>query len=420
MTVDEVKTDDVAKSTTPEIAESTVTAMASRLRFFLSNANLRSDKFLRRALAQSQDGFISIETFLIFNTVKKISTNPEAVVRAVQEDEKLKTILKLNEDKTSIARINPYDLNDTDGNIPVTLRVSGIPMEEKDGKSDYSVQREDIEEAFKEFGHVSMVKMLYNYGQGKSRERTPIGRAFVEMETEEEMKAAAEAFRPAEDDKETNKDNEKGDKETDTKIEKKEEKPNRTLKLGGTEVRVKTMQQWLDQRKVKQANKFGDRPRNGNARGRQGQHDTRGGERRDAKGNEKRARESEVKEAAPTTEFKLDWKKGCVISLKGLPEGCDREQILAAVKETVGQDARVRADYSRGQKDGAIRFEQPNEKIAELATKLTDGSITVGSCKVESASILEGEDEDKYYKDYITFRTKQMQENKERKRTRRR
>merc|ERR1740124_811091 len=195
-----------------------------------------------------------------------------------------------------------------------------------------------------------MVRMLYNYKKGDNGNgsRTAIGRAFVEMETEEEMQNAAAAFCvPESDVKESDSETEKvetkeaqaetkeeqtetkeeptetkeeptetkeeptetrtekKEEPTETKTETKEEQPKRTLKLGGTEVRVKTMQQWFDQREVKKIARFGGSGRGGGRGGGRGDRggergggrgymekrdqQNQGGERRDAKGLEKRA-----------------------------------------------------------------------------------------------------------------------------------
>ena len=105
-------------------------------------------------------------------------------------------------------------------------------------------------------------------------------------------------------------------------------------------------------------------------------------------------------------EYKLDWRSGCVISVKGLPDECDREAILSAVKAYIGEKVSVRADYSRGMKDGAIRFDQPNDRIRSLANELNEGNVTINDKKVDSASILEGDEEETYYNEYIALRNK--------------
>ena len=116
---------------------------------------------------------------------------------------------------------------------------------------------------------------------------------------------------------------------------------------------------------------------------------------------------------------KLEWKSGCVISVKGLPDDCDREAILSTVEAFIGGEVSVRADYSRGKTDGAIQFGEPNEKIRSLANELNEGNITINDKKVDSASVLEGDEEEKYYDDYCAFRTNILQERGKKKRKKR-
>jgi hypothetical protein len=149
------------------------------------------------------------------------------------------------------------------------------------------------------------------------------------------------------------------------------------------------MQQWLDKKAAEKETKM------------------------ETKAGAKRAREEQdnkVKEEIEAIEFKLEWKTGCVISLEGLPDGCDREMLLDTVKKNFGKDVEARADFSRGDKDGKIRFSEPNEKIAEFASQLNDGTVTVGGKKVDKAAVLSGDEEEDYYKKFIAFKTKQMRE----------
>lgn len=156
------------------------------------------------------------------------------------------------------------------------------------------------------------------------------------------------------------------------------------------------MQQWLD-KKERQKN-----GKNGENKGRKRMLE------------EETEEEKTIKATIEAIKFSLDWKKGCIIALKGLPEGCDREKILQTVKMFFGDiDVSFRADYSRGQKNGAIRFEEFHEKISDLASKLNDNIVLICGEKIESASIMEGEEEEKYYKEFIAFRTKQMRSKEE-------
>ena len=172
-------------------------------------------------------------------------------------------------------------------------------------------------------------------------------------------------------------------------------KPANSLKLGENELSVKSLKAWLDERKSKSPSK-----------------------------DKKRKDEPEPVEFKP---YELEWEKGRVISVKGVPEECDREKILAAIgsffgenTEDVNEKLSAYVDYSRGQTDAAIRFKEGNDKIAELASKLNDGSVKVGEGSVASASILEGEEEETYYKNFIDFKNKQRRQQAEEKQNKRR
>lgn len=344
--------------------------VAERLGFFFSNANLRMDRFLRREVLEKveNDGFVQIETLLKFNTVKSITEDVKIIADAVKEVKN--PPLKLNDDNTAIARVDPFTQDMMNDNVKVTLRISNIPLKDEDKCPEYDVSRDEMVELFKEFGDVAMVRLLKSKMNGFD-ERVAVGRAFVEFHTVEGMEKAKAAL-------------------CTENIKDDTLKPQKTLNVKGTELKVKTMQQWLD----KKGQKEGKAPKKRKTGG------------------------DDAKKDIEAIEFKLDWKTGCVIQVKGLPDNCDREAILTAVKSFMGDEITVRADYSRGNKDGAIRFDEATGKINELAEAFNEGKTMINESKVESACVLEGDEEKKYYDDYISFRTKQMRANAEEKQKR--
>jgi len=366
--------------------------VAERLGFFFSNANLRMDPFLRNEIMKEDNdgGFVTIDVLLRFNTIKDITEDSKIIAKAAKEVKRPE--LKLNNDESAIARVEPFTNDMMEDGVKVTLRVSNIPTKDTDSGPEYDVTREEIADLFKEFGDVAMVRLLKSKLR-EFRNKVAVNRAFVEYHSEEDMKKAV-AQLCTED------------------INNKDLKPEKVLTVKGTELRVKTMQQWLDKKK---AQRDGRSPRANNKR------DHGKCNNKDSKRAQAQAEEEEMKAKIEAIEFKLDWKPGCVISMKGLPDSCDREMILTAVKGFLGDDdVTVRADYSRGQKDGAVRFDEPNEKITSLALELKEGKVTIGDGKVESASVLDGDEEKKYYDDYIAFRTKQMRMHAEEKLKRKR
>jgi len=336
--------------------------IVERLEFFFSDANLRMDKFLRGIVMDSYTGgFVEIETLLKFNTIKKLSTDPAVIAAAAEKVEQL----KLNESKTSISRVEPFTADMLQDNVKVSLRIGNLPIKD----NEYVHTREEVHELFSEFGKVALVRLLTNYNKIEGV-RSAVGKGFVEFANIESFdKAVAELCVS-------------GDAAAD-------DKPKKVLKLGDDEISVKSMRVWLDKKLADKESK------------------------KEEKSGDKRARVEEATQNSAeidAIEFTLDWKKGCVITLEGLPEGCDREMLLDGVKKYVGEDVEARADYSRGDKDGKIRFNEPNDKIAEFVAKLSDGSATFGDAKVGKASVVEGEEEETYYKNYIEFRTNQMRE----------
>mmetsp|Transcript_34547 Transcript_34547/g.75933 ORF Transcript_34547/g.75933 Transcript_34547/m.75933 type:complete len:361 (-) Transcript_34547:85-1167(-) len=347
--------------------------VAERLRFFFSDANLRRDKFMRKEL-EDNEGKVAIETLLRFNSIKQY-TEDAAIVAKAATHESVTDRIKLSEDEKSISRAVAFDpatqMND---NVQLSIRVTNLPTEEVDGEQKYKVSREDIKELFVKYGPVALINLHHHRSKRSSpskRSASATGAAFVEFETVEAMeKASADLIAPA-------------DGGEDVKAA-------TTLKLGDNELGVQTMQTWLD---------------------------------------EKKNTPSKRKEAPPV-EFKpyeLEWEKGRVISIKGVPEGCDREKIFAAIgsfydieADDVTEKLSAYVDYSRGQSDAAIRFKEANDRIAELATKLADGGVKIADAAIASASILEGEEEDEYYKSFIAFKNKQRRNQAEEKQNKRR
>ena len=346
--------------------------VAERLSFFFSNANLRMDKFMRREVMEKEEneGFVKIDVLLKFNTIKAITEDAKLIADAAKGVKNPQ--LKINEDGSAIARVDPFTQDMMDDHVKVSLRLSNIPVKDSDDGPEYAVSRDEISALFEEYGDVAMVRLLKTKVKGYEN-KVAVGRGFVEFHTVEDMDKAVKELCTA-------------------NVEDESIKPNKVLTVNGTDLRVKTMEQWLNKKKAQRQERESNSPK-------------------------KRKADMEESENTPAIElFNIEWKSGCVISVKGLPDDCDREAILAAAKAFIGEEVSIRADYSRGMKDGAIRFDQPNERIRSLANELNEGNVTINDKKVDSASVLEGEEEEKYYVNYIAFRNKMIQEKMQQKR----
>jgi len=350
----------------PEVIEK----LAGLLSFFFSDTNLRSDTFMKKEM-KFNDGMVAIQKLLRFNSIKKITTDQEKIVQAVETSELLKPILMLNKDKTSIGRINKFDINNIKDNIPLTLFVKGLPTSNveisEDGKElppkSYAVQVDEVKQLFLEYGEIALVRLRYKKKLKKSDPTIAKGEAFIEYESEEmAQKAAADLCKV-------------GDAE-----------PKKRLTIKGNELFVQPMKEWLELKEKEE------------------------GEEKSDKRKRKSSAENEGKEAADD-EFDIVWNPGCVISVKGFPDNCDREAIREAMKDYVPSDPKeLYLDFSRGQKSGALRFETPTDKIKELAEKLNSGEIEIIGCKVESAHVLEGEEEKTYWDNFKEFKRKQRKQ----------
>lgn len=377
-----------------------VEAVAERLAFFFSDANIRQDFFVRRHLLDKKGeypGHVPIDALLRFNTIKKHSSDPGMIVHIVKNV--LNDKLKLSEDEKAITKVEQFTRAKMDGNISVSLYVSNIPVNVAEQR--YTCSINDIRELFNEFGTVALVKLRFQRqkdeedeedediqpskqsseetnknGNRGGKKRFPVGAALVEFESIESLeKAAAELL------------SSKGGVAIDS---------TRKLKIDENELEVILLRDFIDMKKKRKSDSVKDESLKDGSQ--------------DAKENDNTRHESDDKK------FKFDWKQGCVIRLTGLPESCDREAILDAVSkgldisaEKVMED-KIYADFSRGQDCGAIRFAEPTESVATLCSKLSSGDVEIADSKVKSAFILEGDEEKKYWDDFINFKTTQMRQ----------
>jgi len=368
----------------------TLAAVKERLRFFFSDANVRQDAFVRKYLMENSKT-IPVEVLLRFNTIKKYTESKDVVLQAAKELDSILTV----QDDDNIGRVDPFTESKMNENIPVTLYLSNLPYKNKR----YEHTTEDIKQLFGKEHSDAIVLVKFRFrndndkqgqendddldlskpqqqsGNNNNKRRTPLGACLVEFESLEALQKAHAHTLTSKDDGET-------------------VQPEHALHLGDHVVQVQLLKDYIESRKTK--------------------HNKR------KQSDLAVAAEEEAAAAAPV-QFELDWKPGCVIQIKGFDATtCDREAILEAVATELGvtldklkADHKIYADYSRGQTDGAIRFsEQPSDHdvIPKLCDKLNAGDLLVAGNKVESATILAGDEEKAYWDEFIAFKTKQMQQ----------
>lgn len=416
-TKDESASGTQASTSSPEA----LLAVAERLRFFFSDANLRQDFFMRKILMNGDDHAVPVEVLLRFNTIKQHTESKSVVVQAARQ---LPDVLVVSQDETKISLVVPFTEAKMDENIPLSLYLCNLPVNES--KKKYDVTTEDVRNLFDNAGHIVLVKLRFRHadakdtddisdlqpsqqpqsssgngktGQKKGR-RVPTGAALVEFDSLEELqRAAAETITMA---MSSTVDN--GSTLVGT-----ESKPSKPLTLGGSTLTVMLLRDYIDSCKAK-ANASSNMTSK-----RKNSTDVAVAE--DTAVSKTEAAPDEAAKSSNT--FTMDWKPGCVIALKGIAttEPCDREGILSTVAtflETTVPEMKanktVYVDYSRGQTEGAIRFTEPSESVEKLCVKLQSGEITIAGAKVESAVVLQGEAETAYWNTFIAFKTKQLQQ----------
>ena len=293
-------------------------------------------------------------------------------------------------------------------NVPLTeppKEAEGDDEKKEDTKEEepfrprYAVTRDELSSLFSPYGNIGIIQLKYGRNTSssvdeqlssytspsqrglKSGESYPLGAALVEFENEDGMIAACKDLLVAEG----------GEEEKEGEEEKKE--PNKVLEIKGNKLVIE---------KMKPHRMFSSDKK-----------------KRSRDDEEPEEEEEEVK----FEPIKLEWSKGCVITLTGLSTTtCDRESIREAVSETLGVSTDVKTsglyvDYNRGATTGNLRLTEPKPtEMKELVDKLSDGSITIANEKVESAVILEGEKEEEYWKEFNIFlnNRKKMREEEKR------
>jgi hypothetical protein len=374
-----------------------VEGIKERLVFFFSNANIRQDMFLRKLLT-SDEKAVPVEVMLRFNTIKKFSDKPEVLVRAAKE---LTDLLVVDETKSAIRRVVPFTSEMMKENLHLSLHVKNLPIKEETGGGGddkeqvvkkYDVHVDEVRVLFEKYGDVALVKLQFvsddggkqrgSDTPGRKRQKYPAGTALIEFRSVEDLKKAADA--------------------TLTIKEGEKLEPKEKVILAANESRNEPIE--LD---VMLFSEFLQSKRN---------------YRKDNfKKNKKRGRDegdddddNDNKDPHSAPKYTVDWKPSCVIKLKGVPDGCDREAMLECLATGLGTDMdgvksrKIYVDFSRGQQDGAIRFPEPSDCIAELAKRLKEGELKINDSKVEEVYILEGDEETKYWEDFMAFKTRQM------------
>ncbi|XP_044040628.1 la-related protein 7 [Siniperca chuatsi] len=144
-----------------------------QVEFWFGDVNLHKDRFLRKLIDDSDDGYVDISVLADFNRMKKLTTDTKLIARALKNS----SVVEVNLEGNKVRRQLPI------GDIPnnVDSRTVYVELLPKD------VTHSWIERVFTKCGNVVYVSIPRYKSSGDSK-----GFAFVEFEKEEDAQKAIE------------------------------------------------------------------------------------------------------------------------------------------------------------------------------------------------------------------------------------
>lgn len=116
------------------VKEETLKALSERLSFFLSDVNLRHDKYGRSILEQHQNKYLPLDVIMKFKTIQKWTKDPNVVLEAVSlvNDDSVQMQIQHTEDgNVLIGRTIPFNYNESMLNsYNKIITIKGWPVEQ--------------------------------------------------------------------------------------------------------------------------------------------------------------------------------------------------------------------------------------------------------------------------------------------------
>lgn len=158
------------------MSETWLQKVRRQLEFYFSDANLRSNSFLRRKIEEEEGGFVDISFLLTFNRLQALRCKTaEQLLRAAEKSD----LLELSADRSKLRR-DPLKgpIDDADPTRK-TIYVEGLPL---------TLGLDDLTRHFSQLGRVALLQLPHH-----RETREPRGFCFVEFATEKEAVAAVSA-----------------------------------------------------------------------------------------------------------------------------------------------------------------------------------------------------------------------------------
>lgn len=147
-------------------------AIKKQIEFYFSDSNYRRDNFLRKTAESDPEGYVPISILLTFNKLKSLTTDPETILKAVEDS----VVVSISDDKLKLKRVS--DLPVTDDSAARTLYVKGFPTDDSD------VNIESISNLFSTYGDILFVKLR------RLADKTFKGSCFIEYSAADSVNTA--------------------------------------------------------------------------------------------------------------------------------------------------------------------------------------------------------------------------------------
>lgn len=165
----------VASTETKEEPNELEQKVLGQVEYYFGNSNLPKDKFLNQQLLKN-NGWVPIQVIASFKRMQVITKDLSTVVNALK---KSKSLLQVSEDGTKVRRATPVP-PPTDA-LPRTIYAKGFP--------EAGTTIESVRLLFADIAPVSSIVLRRTRDAAKKFK----GSVFIEFETEEDAKKAAEA-----------------------------------------------------------------------------------------------------------------------------------------------------------------------------------------------------------------------------------
>ncbi|KAL5018412.1 hypothetical protein ScPMuIL_004134 [Solemya velum] len=141
-----------------------------QMEFYFSDANLQRDRFLKKQIDESKDGYIELSVFLNFNKIRSITTEIDDIRKGLSKSDEL----QLSEDGAKVKRIKPLEMpHNVDER---TVYVECLP---------HDADHDWLKKTFSSFGKIAYVSLPRYRTSGDTK-----GFAFIEFETESSAEKA--------------------------------------------------------------------------------------------------------------------------------------------------------------------------------------------------------------------------------------